>query len=79
MPFVKRGVKIVGLEPSCILTFRDELPALFPHHSRCAIASRQHADVRRVSDSSRARLAIAANCAATRSCMAIAIARRWPE
>ena len=30
MPFVKRGVKIVGLEPSCILTFRDELPALFP-------------------------------------------------
>jgi FAD/FMN-containing dehydrogenase/Fe-S oxidoreductase len=31
MPFVKRGVRIVGLEPSCILTFRDELPALFPH------------------------------------------------
>ena len=30
-PFVKRGIEIVGLEPSCILTFRDELPALFPH------------------------------------------------
>ena len=30
-PFVRRGIKIVGLEPSCILTFRDELPALFPH------------------------------------------------
>jgi Fe-S oxidoreductase len=30
-PFVRRGLKIVGLEPSCILTFRDELPALFPH------------------------------------------------
>jgi Fe-S oxidoreductase len=30
MPFVKRGIKIVGLEPSCILTFRDEVPALFP-------------------------------------------------
>jgi len=29
-PFVRRGIKIVGLEPSCILTFRDELPALFP-------------------------------------------------
>ena len=29
-PFVERGVKVVGLEPSCILTFRDELPALFP-------------------------------------------------
>jgi Fe-S oxidoreductase len=29
-PYVRRGVPIVGLEPSCILTFRDELPALFP-------------------------------------------------
>jgi Fe-S oxidoreductase len=28
-PFVDRGVPIVGLEPSCILTFRDELPSLF--------------------------------------------------
>ena len=25
-----RGAYLVGLEPSCILTFRDELPALFP-------------------------------------------------
>ena len=30
-PFAKRGAKIIGLEPSCILTFRDELPAFFPH------------------------------------------------
>ncbi|HEX4210122.1 MAG TPA: FAD-linked oxidase C-terminal domain-containing protein [Candidatus Binataceae bacterium] len=30
-PFVNRGAKVIGLEPSCILTFRDELPALFPH------------------------------------------------
>ncbi len=29
-PHAERGVKIVGLEPSCILTFRDEAPALFP-------------------------------------------------
>jgi FAD/FMN-containing dehydrogenase/Fe-S oxidoreductase len=27
-PFVARGVPVVGLEPSCLLTFRDELPAL---------------------------------------------------
>jgi Fe-S oxidoreductase len=27
-PFVARGVAIVGLEPSCILGFRDEIPAL---------------------------------------------------
>ena len=33
-PYAERGVKIVGLEPSCILTFRDELPALFPRLSR---------------------------------------------
>jgi Fe-S oxidoreductase len=27
-PFVERGVPIVGLEPSCILGFRDEIPAM---------------------------------------------------
>ena len=30
LPFAKRGVAIVGLEPSCLLTLRDELLALFP-------------------------------------------------
>jgi Fe-S oxidoreductase len=29
-PMLDRGVKIVGLEPSCLLTFRDELPAILP-------------------------------------------------
>ena len=28
-PYVARGVPVVGLEPSCLFTFRDELPALF--------------------------------------------------
>ncbi len=27
-PYVARGVPVVGLEPSCLLTFRDELPAV---------------------------------------------------
>jgi Fe-S oxidoreductase len=27
-PFVERGVPVIGLEPSCILGFRDEIPAL---------------------------------------------------
>ncbi len=27
-PFVERGIDIVGLEPSCLFGFRDELPAL---------------------------------------------------
>ncbi len=29
-PWVVRGVPIVGLEPSCLLTLRDELPAVLP-------------------------------------------------
>jgi FAD/FMN-containing dehydrogenase/Fe-S oxidoreductase len=32
-PLVDRGVSVVGLEPSCLLSFRDELPALFPRSS----------------------------------------------
>ena len=28
MPYLKKGVPVVGLEPSCILSFRDELPSL---------------------------------------------------
>jgi Fe-S oxidoreductase len=27
-PFIERGIAVVGLEPSCILSFRDEIPAL---------------------------------------------------
>ena len=27
-PFLSRGLPIVGLEPSCLLSFRDEVPAL---------------------------------------------------
>jgi Fe-S oxidoreductase len=28
MPFIERGTPVIGLEPSCILGFRDEIPAL---------------------------------------------------
>jgi FAD/FMN-containing dehydrogenase/Fe-S oxidoreductase len=42
-PYVRRGVPIVGLEPSCILTFRDELPGLFPHDDDArALAAGSH-------------------------------------
>jgi len=27
-PFVSRGVPVIGLEPSCLLSFRDEVPAM---------------------------------------------------
>ncbi|HZX88560.1 MAG TPA: 4Fe-4S dicluster domain-containing protein, partial [Reyranella sp.] len=29
-PFVARGVPVVGLEPSCLFAFRDELPSMLP-------------------------------------------------
>ena len=29
-PYLARGVPVVGLEPSCILGFRDEIPAIIP-------------------------------------------------
>ncbi len=35
------GIPLVGLEPSCIAAFRDELPALFPDHPRAARLSKQ--------------------------------------
>ncbi|HYL34047.1 MAG TPA: FAD-linked oxidase C-terminal domain-containing protein [Stellaceae bacterium] len=37
-PFVARGVPIVGLEPSCLLTLRDEFPALLPGEDSTALA-----------------------------------------
>ncbi len=30
LPFVKKGARVVGLEPSCLLTLRDEFAALLP-------------------------------------------------
>ncbi|WP_375463130.1 FAD-binding and (Fe-S)-binding domain-containing protein [uncultured Methylobacterium sp.] len=30
LPFVRAGARVVGLEPSCLLTFRDEFLALLP-------------------------------------------------
>jgi FAD/FMN-containing dehydrogenase/Fe-S oxidoreductase len=37
-PFVDRGYTIVGCEPSCILTFRDEYPDLLKGHDVDAVA-----------------------------------------
>jgi FAD/FMN-containing dehydrogenase/Fe-S oxidoreductase len=38
-PFVARGVPIVGLEPSCLLTLRDELPAILTGEAADTIAA----------------------------------------
>jgi FAD/FMN-containing dehydrogenase/Fe-S oxidoreductase len=36
-PFAERGIPIVGLEPSCLLTLRDELFTLLPDEPRTAL------------------------------------------
>jgi len=38
MPFVERGVPVVGLEPSCLLGLRDEFLSLHPDSSARALA-----------------------------------------
>ncbi|RZI38487.1 FAD-binding oxidoreductase, partial [Herbaspirillum sp. HC18] len=38
-PFATRGVPIVGLEPSCLLTLRDEAAALLPGDTAKAVAA----------------------------------------
>ncbi len=37
-PYARRGVPVVGLEPSCLLTLRDEAPALFTGEAVEAVA-----------------------------------------
>ncbi len=39
-PFVTRGVPVVGLEPSCLLGFRDEIPALLKNDEARWLAAR---------------------------------------
>ena len=39
-PYVERGVPIVGLEPSCLLTLRDEFAAMLPGDETAALADR---------------------------------------
>ncbi len=31
-PYVREGIKVVGAEPSCVASFRDELPNMLPHN-----------------------------------------------
>jgi FAD/FMN-containing dehydrogenase/Fe-S oxidoreductase len=40
-PEIEAGIPIVGLEPSCVAVFRDELLDLFPHDERAQALSRQ--------------------------------------
>jgi FAD/FMN-containing dehydrogenase/Fe-S oxidoreductase len=38
-PYVARGVPVIGLEPSCLLSFRDELPALLKGEAADALSA----------------------------------------
>jgi FAD/FMN-containing dehydrogenase/Fe-S oxidoreductase len=38
-PYVARGMPVIGLEPSCLLTFRDELPALMKGEAVAQLAA----------------------------------------
>ena len=41
VPMVEGGAAVVGLEPSCLLTFRDELPSFFPGDARATALSKR--------------------------------------
>jgi len=41
-PYVDRGVPIIGLEPSCLFTFRDEFPSLLPGDETSALAEQSY-------------------------------------
>jgi Fe-S oxidoreductase len=38
-PYVRQGIPVVGLEPSCILSFRDEVPAMIPGEASARLAA----------------------------------------
>ena len=38
-PYVARGVPVIGLEPSCLLSFRDEMPALIKGETANALSA----------------------------------------
>ena len=40
-PEIEAGIPIIGLEPSCVAVFRDELINLFPHDERAQALSRR--------------------------------------
>ncbi len=39
-PYVDRGFPVIGLEPSCLFTLRDEFRSLFPHADTDALAAK---------------------------------------
>ena len=65
-PQIEAGIPIVGLEPSCVAVFRDELTGLFPRDEVAQRVARPDVFTERVSESTRERL-----CAAEASSRAL--------
>ena len=40
-PYVERGMPVIGLEPSCLFSFRDEIPALIKSDAARQVAARR--------------------------------------
>ncbi|HTQ81755.1 MAG TPA: FAD-linked oxidase C-terminal domain-containing protein [Pseudolabrys sp.] len=40
LPYIERGMPVIGLEPSCLLGFRDEMPALLRSDAAGALAAK---------------------------------------
>ena len=75
-PHIREGVPVVGVEPSCVAAFRDELPNLMPARRGRQAAVAADADPGRVPAAARARLGPAAARSGGRSSTATAIRRR---
>ena len=56
---IRAGIPIVGLEPSCVAVFRDELAKLLPHDEDAKRLAQQHVPLRRVPREVRCRAAAA--------------------
>ena len=81
-PMSRAGTPIVGLEPSCLLTLRDEFPAMLPGADTKALAGQAQLFEEFVDDRARGRPLRAAAAAdagrAPRCCTAIATRRPSP-
>jgi FAD/FMN-containing dehydrogenase/Fe-S oxidoreductase len=77
-PFASRGVPVIGLEPSCLFSFRDELPALLKNEAAQALAGQAlllEEFLAREKKEGRLNLPLV-RCPRRRCCMAIATRRR---
>ena len=74
-PQIQAGIPVVGMEPSCVAVFRDELLGLFPDDEDAAAAAPADVSVERVPEQEGERLSPAATPAQGASSTATAITR----